>query len=117
VRSWTEHHYLGAPSKIGQAVWYATDDRSGEWPPLAAYSAATIKCGARDAWIGMGSAGAVRAAAPDRQQRAAASSRTPTEPRMSGESEVTGRWLWISWTRIPVENPSLASRLLPGSFL
>ena len=29
----------------------------------------------------------------------------------------TGRWLWISWTRIPVEKPSLVSRRLPGSFL
>ena len=28
-----------------------------------------------------------------------------------------GRWLWISWMRIPVENPSLACRRLPGSFL
>ena len=24
-----EHHYLGAPSKIGQTVWYAADDGSG----------------------------------------------------------------------------------------
>ncbi|MDE0210046.1 MAG: hypothetical protein OXJ64_09195 [Boseongicola sp.] len=29
----------------------------------------------------------------------------------------TGRWVWISWTRIPVEKPSLVSRRLPGSFL
>ena len=47
-----EHHYLGAPSKIGQTVWYAADDGSGEWPALAAFSAAALKCGARDAWIG-----------------------------------------------------------------
>ena len=46
------HHYLGAPSKIGQTVWYAADDGSGEWPALAAFSAAALKCGARDAWIG-----------------------------------------------------------------
>jgi len=25
------HHYRGAPSKIGQTVWYAVDDGSGEW--------------------------------------------------------------------------------------
>ena len=30
-----EQHYLGAPSKIGQTVWYAADDGSGEWPALA----------------------------------------------------------------------------------
>ena len=29
----------------------------------------------------------------------------------------TRRWLWISWTRIPVENSSLASRRLSGSLL
>ena len=49
-----EHHCLGAPSKIGQTVWYAADDGSGEWSALAALQAAALKCGARDAWIGWG---------------------------------------------------------------
>ncbi|MDE0210559.1 MAG: DUF4338 domain-containing protein [Boseongicola sp. SB0667_bin_21] len=47
-----EHHYLGAPWKIGQTVCYAAEDGSGEWPALAAFSTAALKCGARDAWIG-----------------------------------------------------------------
>ena len=47
-----EHHYLGAPWKIGQTVWYAAEDGSGAWPALAAFSAAALKCSARDAWIG-----------------------------------------------------------------
>ena len=32
-----EHHYLGAPPKIGQSVWHAADGGSGEWPALAAF--------------------------------------------------------------------------------
>ncbi len=47
-----EQHYLCAPWKIGQAVWYAAQDGSGAWPAMAAFSAAALKCGARDAWIG-----------------------------------------------------------------
>ena len=47
-----EHHYLGAPWKISQTVWYAADDGSGAWPALAAFTAAALKCSARDAWIG-----------------------------------------------------------------
>ena len=30
------HHYLGAPAKVGQTIWYAADDGSGAWPALAA---------------------------------------------------------------------------------
>ena len=46
------HHYLGAPWKIGQTVWYAAYDGSGAWPALVAFSAAALKCSARDAWVG-----------------------------------------------------------------
>lgn len=49
-----EHHYLGAPSKIGQTVRHAADDGSGEWSALAAVSAGALKCSARDAWTGWG---------------------------------------------------------------
>ena len=47
-----EHHYLGAGPKIGETIWYAADDGSGAWPALAAFSAAALKCTARDRWIG-----------------------------------------------------------------
>ncbi|MCY4138632.1 MAG: DUF4338 domain-containing protein [Rhodobacteraceae bacterium] len=46
------HHYLGAGPKIGETIWYAADDGSGAWPALAAFSAAALKCTARDDWIG-----------------------------------------------------------------
>lgn len=46
-----EHHYLGALPKIGETLWYvATYD--GEWVALISFSAAALKCGARDRWIG-----------------------------------------------------------------
>ena len=47
-----EQHYRGAPWKISQTVWYVANDDSGAWPALAAFSAAALKCSARDAWIG-----------------------------------------------------------------
>ena len=47
-----EQHHLGAPRKISQTVWYVANDDSGAWPALAAFSAAALKCSARDAWIG-----------------------------------------------------------------
>ena len=46
-----EHHYLGAPWKISQIVWYAVDDGSGAWPALAAFSVA-LECSARDTLVG-----------------------------------------------------------------
>jgi len=45
------HHYLGALPKIGHTVWYvATYDT--QWLALLSFSAAALKCGARDRWIG-----------------------------------------------------------------
>ena len=45
------HHYLGAAPKVGETVWYGAVWR-GEWVALASFSAAALKCQARDAWIG-----------------------------------------------------------------
>lgn len=45
------HHYLGALPKIGHTIWYvATVD--AQWVALLCFSAAALKCGARDRWIG-----------------------------------------------------------------
>ena len=46
------HHYLGAPHKIGNTIWYVADDGTGAWPALAAFSVSALKCSPRDAWIG-----------------------------------------------------------------
>lgn len=47
------HHYLGALPKIGNTLWYvATMD--GQWIALLSFSAAALKCSARDQWIGWG---------------------------------------------------------------
>ncbi len=46
-----EHHYLGAAPKVGETVWYGARWR-GQWVALASFSAAALKCQARDAWIG-----------------------------------------------------------------
>jgi hypothetical protein len=45
------HHYLGALPKIGNTVWYVGTWR-GQWLALLSFSAAALKCSARDAWIG-----------------------------------------------------------------
>ena len=45
------HHYLGALPKIGNTIWYVVCWR-GEWLALLSFSAAALKCAARDAWIG-----------------------------------------------------------------
>lgn len=45
------HHYLGAAPKIGETAWYVAH-RRGEWLALASFSAAALKCRARDEWIG-----------------------------------------------------------------
>lgn len=46
-----KHHYLGALPKIGHTIWYvATVDK--QWLALLSFSAAALKCAARDAWIG-----------------------------------------------------------------
>ncbi|NNF96220.1 MAG: DUF4338 domain-containing protein [Halobacteria archaeon] len=45
------HHYLGALPKIGNTLWYVAS-REDEWLALLSFSAAALKCGARDRWIG-----------------------------------------------------------------
>ena len=45
------HHYLGALPKIGETVWYVAH-LHGVWLALAVFSAAALKCRARDAWVG-----------------------------------------------------------------
>ena len=45
------HHYLGALPKIGHTLWYVASWH-GEWLALLSFSAAALKCAARDAWIG-----------------------------------------------------------------
>jgi len=45
------HHYLGALPKIGHTLWYIAT-WEGEWLALLSFSAAALKCGARDRWIG-----------------------------------------------------------------
>lgn len=47
------HHYLGALPKIGNTLWYfALID--GQRVALLSFSAAALKCSARDQWIGWG---------------------------------------------------------------
>jgi len=45
------HHYLGWTPKFGQTLWYVASWR-GEWLGLLSFSAAALKCRARDEWIG-----------------------------------------------------------------
>ena len=45
------HHYLGALPKIGNTLWYVAT-WEGEWLALLSFSAAALKCGVRDRWIG-----------------------------------------------------------------
>ncbi|MCP4946012.1 MAG: ISAs1 family transposase [Aestuariibacter sp.] len=45
------HHYLGALPKIGNTLWYVATWED-EWVALLSFSAAALKCGARDRWIG-----------------------------------------------------------------
>ncbi len=47
------YHYLGALPKIGNTIWYVAVDND-EWVALISYSAAALKCGVRDHWIGWG---------------------------------------------------------------
>ena len=44
-------HYLGALPKIGETLWYVATWRS-RWLAQISLSAAALKCGVRDAWIG-----------------------------------------------------------------
>ena len=45
------HHYLGALRKIGETLWYVATWRE-QWVAQLSLSAAALKCGARDRWIG-----------------------------------------------------------------
>ena len=45
------HHYLGAAPARGETMRYAAHHR-GRWLALVEFSAAALKCGARDRWIG-----------------------------------------------------------------
>ncbi|WP_428352930.1 Druantia anti-phage system protein DruA [Methyloprofundus sp.] len=44
-------HYLGAIPKIGETLWYVAYSET-EWIALISFSAAALKCAARDSWIG-----------------------------------------------------------------
>ena len=46
-----QHHYLGAIPKIGQTLRYVAQ-HDGAWVALLSFSASSLKCGARDRWIG-----------------------------------------------------------------
>jgi len=46
-----KHHYLGALPKIGETLWHVAVWRD-QWAALASFSAAALKCSARDRWIG-----------------------------------------------------------------
>ena len=45
------HHYLGELPKIGQTLWYIATWRE-QWVAQLNLSAAALKCGVRDRWIG-----------------------------------------------------------------
>ena len=46
-----QHHYLGDLPKIGHTLWYiATFDQP--WVALFSFSGSSLKCAARDTWIG-----------------------------------------------------------------
>ncbi|MCF6262439.1 MAG: DUF4338 domain-containing protein [Xanthomonadales bacterium] len=45
------HHYLGSLRKIGNTLWYVAVLKD-EWVALLSFSAAALKCAARDQWIG-----------------------------------------------------------------
>ena len=47
----TQHHYLGCPRLVGQALWYVATV-GDEWVALLGWAAAALKCRPRDAWIG-----------------------------------------------------------------
>ena len=45
------HHYLGDLAKIGEALWYVATWQD-QWVAQLSLSAAALKCGVRDRWIG-----------------------------------------------------------------
>ena len=46
-----QHHYLGSIPKIGQTLRYVAQ-YDGAWVAVLSFSASSLKCGARDRWIG-----------------------------------------------------------------
>ena len=46
-----QHHYLGAPHKIGESAFYAAV-LQGRWVALSSFYAAALKSRARDEWLG-----------------------------------------------------------------
>lgn len=46
-----KHHYLGDLPKISETLWYVAR-RQDQWVALISFSAAALKCAARDHWIG-----------------------------------------------------------------
>src|SRR5580700_5875239 len=46
-----QYHYLGALPKISETLWYVATWRQ-EWVALLSFSACSLKCAARDGWIG-----------------------------------------------------------------
>ena len=46
-----QHHYLGCPRMVGQALWYVATI-GDTWVALLGWAAAALKCRPRDAWIG-----------------------------------------------------------------
>ncbi len=46
-----DHHYLGDLPKISETLWYVAT-LNDEWVALLTFSAAALKCAARDQWIG-----------------------------------------------------------------
>lgn len=51
LRLMDKHHYLGALPKIGETLWYVASYET-QWVALLSFSAAALKCAARDRWIG-----------------------------------------------------------------
>ncbi len=48
-----QHHYLGAPHKIGESAYYAAVLQGEcEWVALSSFYAAALKSAARDRWLG-----------------------------------------------------------------
>jgi len=46
-----QHHYLGTIPKISETLWYVVTIEN-QWVAVLSFSAAALKCSARDCWIG-----------------------------------------------------------------
>lgn len=46
-----QHHYLGCPRPVGEALWYVAT-AGDTWVACLAWATAALKCQPRDAWIG-----------------------------------------------------------------